>query len=189
MFLKARFVDCQFDESIFPSLGGNKPKLEERREISWNTPSLAHFDPRTKKCELEVQRIIHLQNIANQMPDAFTDTGKVTKSHIPAANTPARVSIPDRHHDNQSTIRLKRGRPLGAKDLVPRKKRSVVGIPEKAILSETLIDQSSNDTQVAPEEAHVPQNNEISINYMLVQDKTGIGIQLFLIVNLLLQLL
>ncbi|CAL9011562.1 unnamed protein product [Prunus brigantina] len=26
--------------------------------------------------------------------DAFTDTGKVTKSHIPAANTPARIDIP-----------------------------------------------------------------------------------------------
>ena len=37
--------------------------------------------------------IIHLQNIANQLPDAFVDTKKVTKSHIPAANVPARVDI------------------------------------------------------------------------------------------------
>ena len=37
--------------------------------------------------------IIHLQNLANQLPYAFVDTKKVTKSHIPAANVPARVDI------------------------------------------------------------------------------------------------
>ena len=52
---------------------------------------MTHLDPRTNQCELEVQRIIHLQNLANQLPDAFIDTKKVTKSHIPAANTPARI--------------------------------------------------------------------------------------------------
>ena len=34
--------------------------------------------------------IIYLQNLANQLPDAFVDTKKVTKSHIPAANVPAK---------------------------------------------------------------------------------------------------
>ena len=37
--------------------------------------------------------IIHLQNLANKLPDAFVDTKKVTKSHILAANVPARVDI------------------------------------------------------------------------------------------------
>ena len=52
---------------------------------------MTHLDPRTSQCELEVQRIIHLQNLANQLPDAFIDTKKVTKSHIPVANTPTRI--------------------------------------------------------------------------------------------------
>ena len=43
---------------------------------------MTHLDPRTNQCELEVQRIIHLQNLANQLPNAFIDTKKVTKSHI-----------------------------------------------------------------------------------------------------------
>ena len=43
------------------------------------------------KYEQEVRRILHLQNLANQLPDAFIDTKKVTKSHIPAANTPVRI--------------------------------------------------------------------------------------------------
>ena len=46
-----------------------------------------HFDPHTNQCELEVQRIFYLQNLANQLPDAFIDIKKVTKSHIITANT------------------------------------------------------------------------------------------------------
>ena len=55
---------------------------------------MTHLDPRTNQCELEVQRIIHLKNLPNQLPDAFIDTKKVTKSHIPAANTPTLIDIP-----------------------------------------------------------------------------------------------
>jgi len=32
------------------------------KDIGWNELSLSPFDPCTKECELEVQRIIHLQN-------------------------------------------------------------------------------------------------------------------------------
>ena len=52
-----------------------------------------YVDPRTNQCELEVQRIINLKNLTNQLPDAFIDTKKVTKSHIPTANTPTRIDI------------------------------------------------------------------------------------------------
>ena len=53
-----------------------------------------HFDPHTNQYELGVQRIIHLQNLANQLPDAFIDTKKVTKSHILTTNTPTRIDVP-----------------------------------------------------------------------------------------------
>ena len=55
---------------------------------------MTHLDFRTNKFELEVQRIIHLQNLANQLSDAFIDTKKVKKSHIPATNTPTRIDVP-----------------------------------------------------------------------------------------------
>ena len=55
----ARFIDCRFDKSVFPTLGGENKQLV--KELSWNELSLSHFDPRTKQCELEVQRIMHLQ--------------------------------------------------------------------------------------------------------------------------------
>ena len=80
----ARFADYHFDESIFPTLGGENKQLEN--DIFWNALSLSSFDPSTKQCELDVQKIIHLQNIANQLLDAFIDLKRVTKSHIPVAN-------------------------------------------------------------------------------------------------------
>ena len=89
-----RFVDCHFDEYVFPPLGGDKPIYNKWREITWNTPSLLHLDPRTKQSELEVQIILHLQDLADQLPDAFTNPNKVIKSHIPAVNTPAHIEIP-----------------------------------------------------------------------------------------------
>ena len=54
---------------------------------------MSHLDPRTNQCELEVQRIIYLQNLANQLPDTFIDIKKVTKSHILAANTPTQIDV------------------------------------------------------------------------------------------------
>ena len=56
---------------------------------------MSHFDPRTNQCELEVQRIIHLQNLANQLPYAFIDTKKVTKSHITVVNAPSQIDVPE----------------------------------------------------------------------------------------------
>ena len=41
-----RFVDCQFNEVIFQTLG--EKKKEEKRDISWNEPSLLHLNPYTK---------------------------------------------------------------------------------------------------------------------------------------------
>ena len=119
----ARFADCHFDESNFPTLGGENKQLENK--VSWNELSLSHLDPRTKQCELEVQKIIHLQSLANQLPDAFTDPKKVTKSHVPAANAPIRIDVPigQSTDANASKARLKRGRPIGSKDKNPRKRK------------------------------------------------------------------
>ena len=56
----AWFADCYFDESVFPTLWGeNKPLV---KDISWNELSLSYLDPRTKQCELEIQKIIHLRS-------------------------------------------------------------------------------------------------------------------------------
>ena len=47
---KARFADCQFDETVFPALGGEKSKFEkDKQEILWNAASLSYYDPRTNQ--------------------------------------------------------------------------------------------------------------------------------------------
>ena len=73
---------------------------------------------------MEVQRIIHLQNVANKLPNAFIDTKKVTKSHIPATNAPARIDVPEGQLANESKISLKHGRPICSKDITPQKRRT-----------------------------------------------------------------
>ena len=115
----AHFADCHFDESVFPPLGEDKPNSNKWREITWNTPSLLHLDPRTKQSKLEVQKIIHLHDLADQLPDVFTDLNKVLKSHITAVNAPAHIEIPigdlGNAIANTSKPLLKRGRPIESK--------------------------------------------------------------------------
>lgn len=58
-----QFVNCHFYETKFPTLGGES--LKSSSELTWKT-SLHQFDHQTN--ELEVQRIVHLQNITNKLP-------------------------------------------------------------------------------------------------------------------------
>jgi hypothetical protein len=99
---------------------------EARQEIIWNNSTLSHFNSHTNQCKIEVQRIIHLQSIANQLPDAFTDNKKIVKSHIPAANTLAKIEvlIGQSINTNESKARLKCGRPIGANDKIFRKRKA-----------------------------------------------------------------
>ena len=87
--------------------------------------SLSHLDPYSSTCEQEVPKIIHLQKIANQMPDGFTNLKRITKPHIHPKNVPIRIDIPIGPSTsvivNESKASLKRGRPLGSMDQNPRK--------------------------------------------------------------------
>ena len=68
-----------------------------------------------------------MQGIANQLPDVFTNNKKIVKSHISAANTPARIEVPVGQSvntaANESKPHLKRGRPIGVKDKIPQKRK------------------------------------------------------------------
>ncbi|GKA07303.1 copia protein [Tanacetum coccineum] len=157
------FVDCHFDEAIFLKLGAVKKNQE--KDVTWCEPLLLYLDPRTKQCETEVQKIVHLQEIANQLPNAFTYTKRVTKSHIPAANSPARVEIPNKQAgDNiaqESQKHLKRGRPVGSKDKNPRKRK---GTEKNFGHDENVLDETQ-DIETSLEEEMNDINKEMSINY------------------------
>ena len=78
---------------------------------------MSHFHPCTNQCELKVQRSILLHNLANQLSNAFIDTKKVTKSHIPIANASIQIDVRKGQLTNESQVHLKRGRPIGSKDI------------------------------------------------------------------------
>ncbi|GKB89276.1 hypothetical protein Tco_0961548 [Tanacetum coccineum] len=144
----ARFADCHFNEANFPPL------------------------------ETGVQKIMHLQEIENQLPNAFTNTKRVTKSHIPAANAPARVELPNKQARNnivqESQKRLKRGRPIRSKDKNPRKRK---GIEKNSDHDENVLDETQ-DIKTSPEEEMNDMNKEMLINYSqtnILWDRNEIG--------------
>ena len=65
-----------------------------------------------------------MQNLANQLPDVFIDTKKVTKSHIPATNTPTLIDVPIGQLTNELKIHIKCGRLVDSNDVTPRKRRT-----------------------------------------------------------------
>ena len=69
-------INYHFNEN-FPSIRGEESFLEEWHKIICNTLTLTHLDPHTNQCELEVWKIIHLQGLVNQLPNAFNDAKKV----------------------------------------------------------------------------------------------------------------
>ena len=170
----ARFADCHFNETIFSSLGGEKVDPNKRDlQITWNALHLSKFDPRANSCEQEVKKIVHLQDIANRLPDAFTDIKKVTKSHIPAENAPARIEIPEEEkgNENESIARKKRGRPFGSKDSKPRKSKRH---DEKESETDNIIPTERQEYGAESKDDDFPKmsddknvgNNETSINFV-----------------------
>ncbi|GJY42003.1 disease resistance CC-NBS-LRR class family protein [Tanacetum coccineum] len=163
----ARFADCQFDETMFPILGGENKKLD-KQDVTWNASQISFLDPRSGQCELEVQKIIHLQRIANELPDAFTDAKRVTKSYIPALNAPSRIDIPETL--DESNVRRKRGRPVGSKDTNPRrrKEQNTTRKVQEVVINKIPKEINNNTEYVdkSLEDDHVPNEYEISINFV-----------------------
>ena len=181
----ARFADCHFDETVFPPLGGetNVNVRNEHRELTWNVPTLSHLDPRTVHSEIEVRRII--QNVAHSMPDAFSDLAKVTRSHIPAANVPARIDVPVERRTtmaaSQSVVPAqKRGRPSGSKDSNPRKRTNLAQTnpmditistdPSHEIVQDYGYVLETNTLGDASMSAPIPENREISTNFACLSE-------------------
>jgi hypothetical protein len=84
----AQYANCIFNEDHFPILGGEFQNNSECQKINWDDKSMISSYPRTQKTELQVQKIINLQNVANNLPDAFTDYNGVMKSWNHAVNAP-----------------------------------------------------------------------------------------------------
>ena len=136
---------------------------------------------------------MHLQEIANRLPDAFNDTVNVTKSNVPAMNAPAKINVLVGRSQNtaakESAIRQKRGRPIGSKGLASWRRRNeqssscppeearnapeevppkeVRNTPDEVMAQPVLfrIMKVPGETLEVPEEAPISDNKEISILY------------------------
>lgn len=86
MIFSLTFYGLLFWRDIFSLLGDEKPP-EIMHGFSYKFCTLSHLDLCTNQCENKEGKISHLEQIANQLPDAFVDVAKVTETHIPAANT------------------------------------------------------------------------------------------------------
>ena len=110
------------------------------------------------------------------MLDAFIDSTKVTKSHIPTANIRARIEIPmgklKYSVANEPKPQLKHGRSIGSKDTIPIKRKSVkFNSPEdhtnvKVLNDELITLTETSIEQLSHEIVQVHSNEEISINYI-----------------------
>ena len=115
------------------------------------------LDPHTSESKLEVQRIIHLQNLANRLPDAFTNHKRVTRLHIPTVNALERVQVPQKVTiSTVSSNPRKRGRTPGAQDKVPRRRPQRRGPKPLASLKES-VEEAQPEVENAPKEATQPE--------------------------------
>jgi hypothetical protein len=131
------YADCISNEDHFLTLGGEFQNNLECQEINWDDKFIISSDPRTQETELQVQKIINLQNTANNLPHAFTDYNCVMKSWNPLVNAPERVEVPKK--TTQAPSIKKRGRtettrkdtasekrPRKEKTKAPRKSKKVI---------------------------------------------------------------
>ena len=143
----ARFADCIFNEEHFPALGGDFQYQKKCREIDWDAKGISSSDPHTSEFDLLVQKIIQLQNIANNLPDAFTNYKGVMKSFIPTRNAPERVEVPNK--TTQPPISNKRGRSKASKqDLSASKQKKTVNAHQLTIDDHESDPSPSSDMRI-----------------------------------------
>jgi hypothetical protein len=151
-----RFTDSIFNEDYFPALGGEFHQ-KECLEVDWNATSISFSDPRTTEIELHVQKIIDLQNIANNLPDVFSDYKGVIKSLHPAKNVLERAEVPNK--TTQPQIGNKRGRSTS-------KKKDVIANKQKKTGNTTQIsvDRPLEDIQCPADRCDPQSNSTMCIN-------------------------
>lgn len=147
---RARYHDCQFWEDIFPTLSTvSTPNPLHTSELQWQTKNTFWHDPRTSLVNDEVKRILNLHQIMEQLPDGFNDASQVTKSHVEAANTPARIAI-EQQPATYVAPKAKRGRSPGSKNRTPRDNRPTP-VPTTNMLTVPL---QNNNEEISPNYAN-----------------------------------
>ena len=112
---KARFQNCKFDETTFPSVTTSQPNV---RLDFWAPETLTlNPDLRTALTNIEVKKILDLKALAEKLLDGFTNIPQVTHNPLPGAG-PASFSIrPERQPVENPPA--KRSRVSNLSDVIP----------------------------------------------------------------------
>jgi hypothetical protein len=138
---------------------------------------------RTKENELQVQKIINLQNDANNLPDVFTDYKSVTKSWNHVVNALERVEVPKKTTQTLSVV--KRGRIAQTnKDNAPNKhprKEKTRPLQKTVNVNQSVVDRHFVDIPQSSTQAHYRNENastsENPDDLVLGNHETSTGIQ------------
>ena len=91
---KARFQNCKFDETVFPSVTVSKPNTPLE---FWAPETLTmNPDPRTALTDSEVKKILDLKSLAEKLPDGFTNISRVTRNPLPGLDPVPTSICPER---------------------------------------------------------------------------------------------
>nr|CBL94139.1 putative polyprotein (retrotransposon protein) [Malus domestica] len=138
--------------------------------------------PCTTQSETEVQRILDLHCIAQSIPNVFTNLARVTRSHIPAANTPAKTDIPNVRWTSfleawDTNLSDPPWQTPWLNDSHPRKRKSTAQGPEEPTVNLTIAysfypihDEILNYGSVLEETNPHSENRGISVYYASLDD-------------------
>lgn len=90
--LRAQFKNCKFVEHVFPTLPTIKPSIA----LDFWAPETYTLnpDPRTALTDTEVKKLLHLQSLADRVPDGFSNSTCVTRNPLPGIRLPPVTVLP-----------------------------------------------------------------------------------------------
>jgi hypothetical protein len=122
-----------------------------------------------KETELQVQKIINLQNVTNNLPDAFTDYKGVTKSWNPMVNSPERVEVPKKTTHAPSIVKMGRVAQT-KKDKAPNKrprKEKTRSLQKIVNVSQPRVDRHLVDIPQSSTEMHYRNENASTLETLM----------------------
>jgi hypothetical protein len=184
----ACYADCIFNEDHFPVFWENFHNNSEYQKINWDDKSIISSDPRTQETELQVEKIMNLQNAANNLSDEFINYNGVIKSWNPAVNALKRVEVSKKTTPVPST--KKRGRTKTTRKETASEKRQRKGKSKAPRKSKNMIQPkvewhhtNTNDPQSNSWALYINETriSEIPDNLVLGNHETSKGIEEFFI--------
>ena len=132
---KARFQNCKFDETTFPSVTTSKPNAPLD---FWAPKTLTlNLDPRIALTNTEVKKVLGLKTLAEKLPDEFTNIPRVARNPLPGAGLAPLSIRPERQPVEKPPA--KKSQVSNLSDVIP---------PSEPIESEPLLCTSAEQEQV-----------------------------------------